>query len=69
MGASFNLRLKRRGFTESQIRNIRRAYRVLYRSGLKLQEALQELERAASAQPEVQPFVDFIKRSSRSLVR
>ena len=61
--------LKRRGFTESQIRNIRRAYRVLYRSGLKLQEALQELERAASDQPEVQPFVDFIKRSSRSLVR
>jgi UDP-N-acetylglucosamine acyltransferase len=61
--------LKRRGFTESQIRNIRRACRVLYRSGLKLQEALQELERAASAQPEVQPFVNFIKRSSRSLVR
>jgi len=61
--------LKRRGFTESQIRNIRRAYRVLYRSGLKLQEALQELERTASAQPEVQPFVNFIKRSSRSLVR
>jgi UDP-N-acetylglucosamine acyltransferase len=61
--------LKRRGFTEEQIRNIRRAFRVLYRSGLKLQEALEELERAALDQPEVKPFVEFIGRSSRSLVR
>ena len=61
--------LKRRGFTEGQIRNIRRAYRVLYRSGLKLQAALEQLELAAASQPEVRPFVDFIKRSSRSIVR
>jgi UDP-N-acetylglucosamine acyltransferase len=61
--------LKRRGYTEEQIRNIRRAYRVLYRSGLKLQAALEELERAAASQAEIRPFVEFIKRSSRSLVR
>jgi len=61
--------LKRRGFTAEQIRNIRRAYRVLYRSGLKLQAALEELETAAASQAEIRPFVDFIKRSSRSLVR
>ena len=61
--------LKRRGFTEAQIRNIRRAFRVLYRSGLKLQEALEQLELAAADQPEVKPFVEFIGRSSRSLVR
>ena len=61
--------LKRRGFTEEQIRNIRRAYRVLYRSGLKLEAALEELERAAASQAEIRPFVDFVKRSSRSLVR
>jgi UDP-N-acetylglucosamine acyltransferase len=61
--------LKRRGFSEEQIRNIRRAYRVLYRSGLKLQAALKELEVAAASQPEVRPFVEFIKNSSRSLVR
>ena len=61
--------LKRRGFSEEQIRNIRRAYRVLYRSGLKLQAALEQLEAAAATQPEVRQFVDFIKNSSRSLVR
>ena len=37
--------LKRRGFTPEQIRHIRDAYRILYRSQLKLQEA----DRAAGA--------------------
>jgi UDP-N-acetylglucosamine acyltransferase len=61
--------LQRRGFTPSQIRNIRRAYRLLYRSGLKLKAAVEELEKVAATQPEIGPFVEFIKRSSRSIVR
>jgi UDP-N-acetylglucosamine acyltransferase len=61
--------LQRRGFTAAQVLNIRRAYRVLYRSGLKLQAALEELEKAAATQEEIRPFVAFIKRSERSIVR
>ena len=61
--------LKRRGFTPAQILNIRRAYRTLYRSGLKLNEALERLDAAAREQPEIAPFVSFIRRSSRSIVR
>jgi UDP-N-acetylglucosamine acyltransferase len=61
--------LKRRGFTDEQIRNLRRAYRVLYRSGLKLKAALTELDQAALTQEEIRPFVEFIRRSSRSIVR
>jgi len=61
--------LKRRGFTPDQILNIRRAYRVLYRSGLKLSAALEQLEQAAATQAEIRPFVEFIKRSERSIVR
>ena len=61
--------LQRRGFTPEQIRNIRRAYRLLYRSGLKLKAALQELEKAAVTQTEIRPFVEFIKRSERSIIR
>jgi UDP-N-acetylglucosamine acyltransferase len=61
--------LKRRGFTPEQILNIRRAYRVLYRSGLKLNAALEQLEQAAATQAEIRPFVEFIKRSERSIVR
>jgi UDP-N-acetylglucosamine acyltransferase len=61
--------LQRRGFTREQILNIRRAYRVLYRSGLKLKAAMEKLEAAAVTQPEIRPFVEFIKRSERSIVR
>jgi UDP-N-acetylglucosamine acyltransferase len=61
--------LERRGFTAEQILNIQRAYRVLYRSKLKLDEALEKLEQAAASQPEIRIFVDFIRRSTRSIVR
>jgi UDP-N-acetylglucosamine acyltransferase len=61
--------LKRRGFDAQQILNIKRAYRLLYRSKLKLADALEQLEQTAAEQPEIRPFVDFIRRSSRSIVR
>ena len=61
--------LKRRDFTPEQIANIKGAYRVLYRSGLKLAEATEKLKELAQTQPEVQPFVDFLPRVTRSIVR
>jgi UDP-N-acetylglucosamine acyltransferase len=61
--------LKRRGFSDEQIRNIRDAYRVLYRSELKLADALARLEPQAAAHPEIRAFVDFINASTRSIVR
>jgi UDP-N-acetylglucosamine acyltransferase len=61
--------LKRRGFDEEQIRAIREAYRILYRSDLKLAEALERLEPVAAERPEVRVFVDFIRTSARSIVR
>jgi len=61
--------LKRRGFSDEQIRNIRDAYRVLYRSELKLSDALARLEPQAAVHPEIRAFVDFIRTSTRSIVR
>jgi UDP-N-acetylglucosamine acyltransferase len=61
--------LKRRGFTAEQIRNIRNAFRVLYRSGLKLAEAEEQLKAMAQEFPEIQPLVDFLPQSTRSIVR
>ena len=61
--------LKRRGFTEQQIRSIREAYRTVYRCDLKLSEALERLEASASEQPAVRQFVDFIRSSTRSIIR
>lgn len=61
--------LKRRGFEAAQIGRIKDAYRLLYRSGLKLADASEELGRLAAAQPELQPFVEFLAASERSIVR
>ena len=61
--------LKRRGFTDAQIRNLKHAYRILYRSRLKLDAALSQLEVVALTQDEIKPLVEFIKHSSRSIVR
>jgi UDP-N-acetylglucosamine acyltransferase len=61
--------LKRRGFSEAQIRNLKNAYRVLYRSDLKLADAVAELKSRVETQPELKIFVDFIGESTRSLVR
>ncbi|HYC09927.1 MAG TPA: acyl-ACP--UDP-N-acetylglucosamine O-acyltransferase [Steroidobacteraceae bacterium] len=61
--------LKRRGFSEEQIRNIREAYRIVYRSQLKLAEALERLAPLAAEHAEVRVFVDFISTSTRSLAR
>jgi len=61
--------LRRRGFTDEQIQNVREAYRILYRSELKLAEALAQLLPVAAERAEVRVFVDFIQASARSLVR
>jgi UDP-N-acetylglucosamine acyltransferase len=61
--------LKRRGFTEDQVRNVREAYRILYRSDLKLTEAVDQLRALGETQPEVRTLVEFIGTSTRSLVR
>jgi UDP-N-acetylglucosamine acyltransferase len=61
--------LKRRGFTEDQVRNIREAYRILYRSDLKLADAVDQLRVLGETQPEVRTLVEFIGTSTRSLVR
>ena len=66
---SFSEGLKRRGYTAGQIRNLRMAYRILYRSDLKLADAIVRLTELARDNAEVQPLLAFIDASTRSLVR
>jgi UDP-N-acetylglucosamine acyltransferase len=61
--------LKRRGYDATRIRDIKRAYKTLYKSGLPLAEARSELARAATDAPDVKLLLDFIERSERSLIR
>jgi len=61
--------LKRRGFTPEQIENLRRAYKIIYRSGHTVEAARAELEALAPAQPELQLFLDFFAASTRGIIR
>lgn len=61
--------LKRRGFLPEQIRSLRNAYKVLYRSGLSLEEAKSELAKMAEASPELVPFTQFMNNAKRSIIR
>lgn len=61
--------LRRRGYDNIRIGQIKRAYRTIYKSGLPLAEARQQLAEAAAQAPDVQLMLDFIDRSQRSLVR
>jgi len=65
-----NLRgLKRRKFSASAIESLRRAYKILYKSGLRLEEALALLAEDAKDSAEVNHFFQFIKASERGIIR
>lgn len=59
--------LKRRGFSSASIMAIKRAYKVLYKSGLSLLDAQTTI--AKMDQAELQPLVDFLASTQRGIVR
>ncbi len=61
--------LKRRGFDSNRIAAIKRAYRALYMSGAKLDEARVHLAEIASESDDVRALLDFIERGERPLLR
>lgn len=61
--------LKRRGFSPEVVLELKRAYKTVFRKGLRLAEALEELEPVAVKIPEVSIFVESIKRSDRGIMR
>ncbi|MBN3564145.1 acyl-ACP--UDP-N-acetylglucosamine O-acyltransferase [Aliamphritea spongicola] len=61
--------LRRKGYSDDAIRTIKRAYRLIYRSGLKLDEALAELQKLVVDCAEVQLIIDSLKSSERGIIR
>ena len=61
--------LRRRGFSPDKIRALKEAYRLLYRAGLRLTEAREQIAKLADEHPELRLIVDFIDRSERSILR
>jgi UDP-N-acetylglucosamine acyltransferase len=61
--------LRRRGFTADDILAVRRAYKILYREGLTLDEAKVRLVAAAEATPALAPLMAFLGATTRGIVR
>ncbi len=61
--------LKRRGFTPDQVRNIKNAYRIVYRQGKKLAEAIDEIASLVDDQPELEIFLASLRAADRGLLR
>ena len=61
--------LKRRGFSPEAILEIKRAYKVLYRNSLTLEEAKLELANMKAHCPELGLLTDFLDTTTRGIVR
>jgi len=61
--------LKRRGYNSEQIKMVRRAYRVLYRSDLPLEEAQNKLKEMAAEHDEIKPWINFLETTEKSFIR
>ncbi len=61
--------MKRRGLPKASQDLLRKAYKLIYRSNLRLEEALEELKPMAQQSEEVKAMMEFIEKSQRGIVR
>jgi len=61
--------LRRRDFSAQQIATLKHAYRLLYRSGLRLEEAREQIAQLAQDHPEVAILAEFLADHRRSIIR
>lgn len=61
--------LKRRGYDSQTLRELRRAYKTIYKQGLTVTQALAAMKKTAETVPAVALLRDFVAASSRGIVR
>lgn len=61
--------LERKGFSREIIADLKRAYRVLFRSGKNMGDAVRELRQAGRLLPETEVLVRFIETAERGVTR
>jgi len=61
--------LKRRGFSAGAVAAVRRAYKTLYKNGMKLDEARAGIAAEAAAVPELALLADFLEIPGRGIIR
>lgn len=61
--------LRRRGFSNEKINELQEIYRVVYQRGLNNSHAVKQIEETFTSTPERDMVVDFIKASTRGIIR
>ena len=61
--------MRRKGWSKDTIKALDEAYRLVFRSGLLRDEALDELTKLVEKEPKIQLLIDSINNSKRGLVR
>lgn len=61
--------LKRRGFSPDTISAVKKAYRLMLRSGLRLDEAVTRIREEVPMSPEIVHFIEFAQKSERGICR
>ena len=61
--------LERRGFSKETINILKKAYRILFRSGLLRKEAIEKVLSEFPDSPEVKKLVEFLQSSKRGVAR
>jgi UDP-N-acetylglucosamine acyltransferase len=68
-GGTNHIGLSRRGFDKEVLLEIKRAYKLIYRSNLTVSEAIAEIESTLKSLPEIKNIIDFVEKSERGLIR
>ena len=61
--------LKRHGFSQETLSLLKKAYRIIFRIGITLNEAIERIRAEVEQIPEVVNLIDFIKSSRRGITR
>lgn len=60
--------LRRRGYDAERIRLLKRAYKVLYRNNMSLNDSIAELQALSAQSEDIQPILDFLAATQRSFI-
>jgi len=61
--------LRRRQFSDVQLKNVRKAYKTVYRSGLKIEEAESKLAEIVQEETEIDILLDYLKQQEGGIIR
>ena len=61
--------LRRNGFSNEQIDNIKNAYRILFRSNLNTRQAIEKLIEEFDGNKDIERIINFINKSKRGIVK